>query len=90
MNIKTPAPHLQIQSRKHVVRSIMICLQMLLAITTWSQRSEIPLNTDWQYMPGYTKRPAFVRPVTLPHTWNVAEADAGVKNYYRGEGSYER
>ena len=53
-------------------------------------RKEITLKSGWTFMPGYAKRKTDTRPVTLPHTWNASDADAGEKAYRRGEGSYER
>lgn len=65
-----------------------IFLISLVTISTAQERQTISLNTDWEFMPNYVKRPTEVRPVTLPHTWNVGDVDSGKKDYHRGEGSY--
>ncbi len=81
---------------KHFQNSIIFVFLTILASISHAQKAsdqtriEIPLNTNWEFMFGYEKRKANARPVTIPHTWNAADADSGKKNYYRGDGSYTR
>ncbi len=70
---------------------ITIVLFLITSIISKAQeRIEIPLNTEWEFMYGYEKRKVNARPVTIPHTWNVGDADSGKKDYYRGDGSYAK
>lgn len=63
--------------------------------TTWCQgRKLIPFNDHWQFSKAEIKKPlgmtgAQWQPVTVPHTWNNRDMQAG-KNYYAGDAYYKK
>ncbi|MEZ4777749.1 MAG: glycoside hydrolase family 2 TIM barrel-domain containing protein [Bacteroidia bacterium] len=57
--------------------------------TLAQSRQEITLSDQWQFSGADVTGNKIEGQVTLPHTWNAKDAQAGIP-YYRGEGRYVR
>ena len=87
------------------MKKIKVLLALLvLGLTAWSQRQEIPLNEGWRF----SLKPETEMSVTedwegvdIPHTWNALDAQNNTEplpdrkgknktNYYRGVGWYAK
>lgn len=62
---------------------------ILFAQISGAQRTEIPLNQNWNFTGGSVTGEPIHEIVDIPHTWNAKDAQEGIP-YYRGEGVYTK
>lgn len=72
------------------LRLKLVVVALLCAFSLMAQRQCLLLNDGWKFRFSHQVDRNSPKPISLPHTWNAADALVGKIDYKRGIGNYER